>query len=78
MKIVLAVICGFSLNTALRSTYSYFWWTSVGKLTNSELNKSFKETGDYRIVEDRMGIVSNVKFLVYTPTYNFRKWSITY
>ena len=77
-KILIGMLLGFLLHTGLRAYYSYLWWTAESKLTNAQMNESFNKNKSYTIVNDTIGIQDNLKYILISPVYTFRRWGIEY
>jgi hypothetical protein len=75
-KIILGLILGFLLNSSLRTYYNYLWWSTERKITNEELNKSIEIYGYPKIINEKIGIQDNIKYILIYPSYDFGKWGI--
>ena len=78
MKYLLIFVLGFALNSALRGYYSYIWWSAEAKVTNDQINESYEKYGYPKAIYDGIGVQDNIKYVLITPNYNFRKWGFQF
>lgn len=78
MKYLFAFILGFALNTALRSYYSYLWWSAESRVTNTQINESYDHYGYPKAIYDEIGAQDNIKYILIAPDYQWHKWGLQF
>ena len=63
-KLLLGILLGFALNSGLRAVHNYLWWSTEWKISNTDMNESFREHGYYKVVEERQPVITVLRYML--------------
>lgn len=71
-KLLLGILLGFALNSGLRAVHNYLWWSTQWKISNADMNESFRKHKYYKVVEERRPVIAVLKYLLVYVTIEER------